>query len=164
MIVVEEKLKELFETLPPYEEGGNSFQPTFDLGTEEDINKLLRSDNTAFKMPYPLIWLITPVATVGDKSVRCDLEFIVATQNKVTDLNNLKRLETTFTNVLFPLINNMIIAFDQSGFSRITNRKAITRTNYFNHVQSTDIWDAIRFGCNLEIRNSSIKKIIYQNE
>jgi len=161
MIIVEKRLKELFDTLPPIVDEDEDFKPLFDFGSEIDLNDFLKDERNK-DTRYPIIWLETPLQKTGDKRLTMDLKLVLANQNQYKNESNLSRLENNFNNFLNPLYKNVIKALDQSGFTRIIDRDKIERTDYFKHTQSTDIWDAIKFECKLEMTDCKLKTIYYE--
>jgi len=163
MIIVEERLKELFDTLPPVESGGSDYQVRFGFGSESDLGQFLKSLNERQgETKYPLIWLITPVQVEGKEDrVTFPLNLIVATDSNNSD-TNLVRLEKTVKKVLTPVYENMLKALHRSGFTRILNEDQNKRGLYFNYSERiSDIWDALKFECLLEMTSCKMKSINY---
>lgn len=169
MIIVEDRLKELFATLPPII-GDNtmSYLPVYDFGTQEDLIRLLNDFNKQAVKKYPMIWLETPVKQVGESSpVFVDLKLILATQSN-SQLSNRERLEETFKKTLFPLLENVKKSFRMSGFTRTMNPEKNIETKYYNFTdietkigRGTDIWDAIKFESEVRFTDCQLRNINY---
>lgn len=172
MILVEERLKELFETLPVITVSHSDYKPQFDFGTHEDLLRYLRSKAKEGGKFYPLIWLETPIVKKGKENrIYIDLKLVLATLTKA-ELSNTNRLEVTFKPTLVPLYNNIYKALRKSGFTRIVDPENNKRTDFYNYGVkkkngneteniATDIWDAIKLECELEITNDCKKNINY---
>lgn len=169
-IVVEDRLKELFATLPPIiGDSGAEFKPVYDYGTQEDLLRLIRDLNKQQGVTkYPMIWLETPIKQTGDEiPIYVDLKLILATQSNAT-LSNRERLEETFKKTLFPLLDNVKKSLRLSGFSRIMNPDNNVETKYYNFTEieqkigkATDIWDVIKFECEVRFTDCPLRNINY---
>lgn len=169
MIIIEEKLAPLFKTLPPITSKGKEFKVLYKFGTKEDLLKYLNKNAKDGGKQYPLIWLETPIVATGNSyRVKSSLKFIIATLNVKSEMDNSQRLEITFKRTLYPLLENVIKAFKKSGFTRMIEEEKNKRTNYFNYgfkeknenSSIKDIWDAIKFECELEFKNCEQKQNI----
>lgn len=173
MILVEERLKELFPTLPNITDiDGVEHKPKFDFGTEEDLIVFINDNRDAEINTYPLIWVQTPFPTEGkEPRLNCKLKLILAVNSNST-LTNTERLEISFKPILVPLFENVIKAFNRCGFITLRNRDKEKRTNFFNYgvkeqgekntvIQTTDIWDAIKFECEIEMSDCPLREINY---
>ena len=159
MIVVEKRLGEIFETLPPIVSNDVEFYPYYDFGTEKDLNIFLKERRQQDESYYPIIWLETPIDVFGEKRVNFDLKLILAERTSTPHPSNSERVDEFFIKTLNPLFNNVIKGLRTSGFTKITGE--IKRTNYFNYLQNTDVWDAIKLESKLEMTNCNLKKIYY---
>lgn len=169
MIIVEERLRELFETLPPIIKGDKSYKSAFNFGSHEDLLNYLskRGSDT-----YPLIWLETPITKNGKENrITIDLKLIIAI-NSNANTSNSERLNISFKPSLIPLYKNILKSLKQSGFTKIIEAQKNKRTDFYNygvkeknskekkHI-ATDIWDAIKFECELELTDCKQKNINY---
>ena len=161
MILVEKRLKEIFDTLPAISSNGKTYTATYGFGTKEDLNKELKLFRDKGGAYYPLIWLITPITKTGKKRINFSCELLLAENALNKNQSNLSRLETHFQYTLVPLYKNVIHAFHTSGFTKIVDKKRIERTDYFNYTDSTDIWDAIKLKLTLEMDGCPLKTIHY---
>lgn len=170
MIIAERRLDEVFTTLPDIPGKGSdpSVTPKFDFGSHEDLMRFLNDKAKSGNYPYPLIWLETPQKSKGGDTVRtfqCTL--ILATLTKAS-FTSRQRLEKTIEFILEPLFENIIIGLEQSGITRILDRHDYETEIFYNYgdnnnteTQGSDIWDAIRFSCNIEINGKCIRTINY---
>lgn len=144
------RLIELFNTLPnvtDYE--GNSFKSSYDFGTKEDLNRFLQSKKRENSNPYPLVWLITPYDEEPQEvraTFETEFDLVVATITNA-NLSNRERVILNFDTILFPLIENIYKSFDRSGFTKLIEKKQLTK--YYNYTEAdktstTDIWDAVK--------------------
>lgn len=172
MILVEERLRALFETLPVQTIDGSQYKPAFDFGSHEDLLRYLKQKQKEGGKVYPLIWLETPLKRTGNENrVKIDLKLVLATLTN-SNMSNTERLEVTIKPTLIPLEKNIRKGLSHSGFTRILKSKEAEWTVFFNYglreVQekeekhaSTEIWDAVKFECELEITNCKQKNINY---
>jgi len=162
MIIVEDRLKELFDGLPDITVGSDVFTPLFDFGSKDDLNILIKEEEA----PYPLIWLVSEFQENKNEKdhVNVKLNFVLAT---CTDsvMKNSERLEYSFKGVLIPLFENMLKAFCRSNIAIMVNQDyTITKHyNYGSGIESNtlDIWDAIQFEIELNIYDNVLKTVNY---
>lgn len=161
-IVVEEKLKELFSLIP-----SRSFTdindkeiqvkaPTYHFGDTKECNALLKSKNLNV---YPLIFQTSTSETQSPKanSVTTDIVLVLATQNKKVQLLNTQRWETSYKNILMPLVEDVFKALNESGI--ILWNTEFTLDKQPNYSESTakdanafiDIVDAVIFRATITI-------------
>ena len=156
MIVVQERLTELFETLPLI--GGK--QPYFDGGSKEYLNRLLSGYFKQGEAPYPLIWMLdneeTGVELHGYTEKRTT--FILCTRNENLNMYTPQRIATTYKDVLIPLYNAIIRSFRTSG-NISYNDESIDSRLYPNYSVTEkknkviDIWDALEVTLELNINS-----------
>ncbi len=177
VIIAEEKLDELFNTLPMILGGEDKdLKPIFEFGTTLDLTAFLNDQSKLEKYPYPLIFMETPVrATGGVNLITLPLTLILATRTK-SHFTPRQRLDRTIGQRLKPLLDNIIFAFDQGSNTRIIKDRndfnnAYSTEIYYNYgnpkgngetqTEQPDIWDAIKFKCDLEITNNCLLPIKY---
>ena len=166
MILVEDRLHELFNTLPEITGNVTNFKPSFGFGTYEDCVKFLAHKAKEGVKHYPLVWLETPFTRTGKENrFQFPLKLILAEKSNA-EMSNLQRLDITFKPMLVPLYNNVLTALNKSGFTKILKPEKNKATNYFNFgvdgkTQATDIWDAIKFECELEMDECPLRTITY---
>lgn len=164
MILAEDRLKELFNTLPELQGSEEMFKPSYGFGSRSECIRFL--DSKKGLKHYPLVWLETPFETEGpDHRIDFRMRLILAELSN-SEMSNEERLEITFKPMLLPLYDNVIKALDKSGFTKILNRDKMKRTNHFNfglndEAAVTEIWDAIKFECTVQMTDCPINEIIY---
>lgn len=170
MIIVEERLKELFATLPEITVGQSSYPVTFDFGSHKDLLRFMNSERKRQGgVKYPLIWLETPfdrdIMRNGQVNLS-GLNLILATLSD-SQQSNTTRLELAFKTTLIPLSQLVLESLRKSGFTQIINDGQRTETNYYNYGvnedenQTTDIWDVIKIELDLIIDNKCLRCINY---
>jgi hypothetical protein len=186
MIIIEKRLIELFNTLPPIKVNGISYKPIYDFGTQEDLLKFLKYKRKEGTSIYPLIWVETPIFRKGDeKRKEVSLKLVLATLTN-SEISNTERLLITFDSTLLPLKENVLQAINQSGFTRNLKEKENNEAFYFNYgVKNTnkktniynygisdtnreisvvtDIWDAISLELTVEFTECKLKNINFKN-
>lgn len=171
MIIAESRLGEVFATLPEVTDlDGNHFKPKYDFGSEEDLLVFINDNRDAQTNTYPLIWVQTPLQVKGDMPrLKVKLSLVIATCSS-SDLPNTERLKVSFTPLLIPTHENVIKAFQRSGFIKLLDRDREIRTHFYNYgvqknskkaSQATDIWDALKFECEIEMSDCAQRKIFY---
>ena len=170
MIIVEDRLKELFATLPDITVGQNSYPVSFDFGSHRDLLRFMNSQRKAQQaVSYPLIWLETPF----DRDVMRDgkinlsgLTLILATLSD-SEQSNLTWLELAFKTTLIPLSQLVLESLRKSGFTQIINDGQRKETNYYNYgvdeteSQTTDICDVIKIELDIIMDSKCLRCINY---
>ena len=170
MIIVEERLKELFATLPEITVGQNSYAVSFDFGSHKDLLRFMNSERK-FKggVSYPLIWLETPIARDVMRNGNINLSgltLVLATLSN-SQQSNTERLENTFKPTLIPLQELVLKSLKSSGFTQIINDGQRTETNFYNYgvdeseSQTTDIWDVIKIELDIMMDSKCLRCINY---
>ena len=166
-MIIEERLKDLFETLPSVESNGIQYPIQYDFGTEEDLMRFLKVKANAEGNIFPLIWLQTPNEMRGNNFREVDLKLIIATQSN-REMWNKQRLDVTIKPILKPLLDNIIFALMRSGFTRFNDREKNVETIFYNYGLDEDeispevaIWDAIKFEASVIFSHGSLKSINY---
>ena len=170
MIIVEDRLKELFATLPDITVGQNSYPVSFDDGSHKDLLRFMNSERK-FKggVEYPLIWLETPFeedeARNGEITLS-GLTLILSTLSNA-QMSNSERREVTFKPTLIPLSKLVLKSLRNSGFTQIINDGNIKRTKFYNYgvdeteSQTTDIWDVIKIELDIIMDSKCLRCINY---
>lgn len=160
------RLLEAFDTLPTMSISGQGFKPAVDLGSSEDLLRYMNSKSKENKSLYPLIWFQTPFPTTGDKVFDFKLKMVLSTLSNA-EMSNRQRLDITFKTTLDPLLVNVKRLLTFSGFTRILDADKSIQTNFFkyNHEEggnaATDIWDALKFECRIEMKDCPMRQVIY---
>jgi len=177
MIIPEEILEKIFDTLPEIEIGGKNHKPHFDYGILEELIISLNKKETYQKSRYPLVWLLTEFKETGNinsdnEVVEIDLKLILATYSN-KKYSSKESLEKTFKPFLFPLLENIVKALDQSGQTKRLKTDDNIRYKFYKKelkdiaekqfkIILEDTWDAIRFETSLELYGFDCPiKIIY---
>ena len=168
MIVVEERIRDVLAGLPStpimYDNVLTPFRHVFDWGTKEDLNIFLQQE----KKQYPLIWLETGFEEThnnAEKTVEVAISLKIATYGINPSLFNQERLNLTFKEVLFPLLENVRKTFERSNIVQIDGQNWDI-TKFYNYgtstkTETTDIWDALKFDVNLIINDDCIVPVNY---
>jgi len=161
MIVIEERLEELFSYLPATPDG---FKPKYYYGDEKEINALIKLSDGAI---YPLIYQTSNEWTENAKNpntVEAELVFVLAVQNTVA-MRNKERWATSYRNVLRPLYENIKTLFMHANI--VTSDLAFTVSNHPNYSENEvtkdknkfiDIVDALVIRVTIKISNGCINK------
>lgn len=169
MIVVEERMMELFSQLPQTTSNGITYpKPVYHFGDDLELNKFILGKQEAQELVYPLIYQTSFEETQYpfESEVETRLEMFIAYKTE-TDLYNTQRWATSYRNILMPTFENIHTAFVkgnivQSEFQydvrKFPNYGADER-NSTEH-KTVDIIDAVRFRLNCRINNRCINKNI----
>ena len=165
MIVVEDRLRDLFNQIPEVRKNANNTnKPFFSWGKKEELNKyVLKTDESVL---YPLIWLLPSNDDYNSLSERVNkkVTLIIATRETREELFNPQRLKGSYEQVLNPLLDYIIQALQNSSITRITNNDSISifkEPNYSDNSENgvIDKWDAIRLECDVEFNNNCLNTI-----
>lgn len=166
MIDVHAKLTQAFDVLPLID----GLKPNYKWGDENELNKLLKLySNDSSKNIYPLIYNVSNRSSQSEmgNEASVNISLIIATRNKNTDWHNGNRWATSYKNVLFPMIRNMVQLFYKSGFTYWDGTYELYEfPNYgdLGENKTLDIWDALRMDFRLNINNNCLyKDIIFEN-
>lgn len=117
-ILVEDKLKELFATLPdvvwtnPQTDLQETFTPIFQWGNEMDFNEFIKQENVF----NPIIWLDTDYSEEGsEEGLDIDIDLIIPILTASSGMFNEERLDLSFRNILQPLLQNVLKAIKRSN-------------------------------------------------
>ena len=165
MIVVEERLTELFAQLPEIQiNPTNLNKPFFSWGKKEELNRYV--EKTEENVLYPLIWQLPTEESYNRLSelTETKLILIVATRETRGELYNPQRWEGSFKQVLNPLAEYIIQALENGSTTRIIDIDDISifkEPNYSDNSENgvIDKWDAIRLECNVEFNDNCLKTI-----
>jgi len=165
-IIVEDRLREIFAFLPDITGAdGNPYTPLFKAGDQKEL--LAFFSQSQGNTNYPLIWLDMPFEEKHINRRRVEitgLTLILAVETNSEMLYS-ERLETTFTNTLFPLLDSVLDAFTTGNTLSYDSDFTITKFgNYSEQADGTqgefvDIWDAIKLTLNVEINNDCLRTI-----
>lgn len=163
MIVIESRLNEIFSPLPEIV----GFKPIYKWGDELHLIKQLEIYSKAKKSIYPLIYQTSTGSKQNEysKEATTSLVLVLACRNTEIDLTNEQRWATSYSNILYPLVENIVKSLVQSGISIIVNGE-YTLTEFPNYGSgqlnnTTDIWDAVQFECSVTLNANCVKTIYY---
>jgi len=165
MIVFEDRLAELFDTLPLMNVNGNDYKVFFNWGTQDVLNKYLSLPDIQSR--YPLIWLTNAEDSykTGTNYVRRDnVRLVLAMHSDKADYFNPEVFNTDYEVVLNPLLENVLNAIKRSSITRAGLDFKVQRLpNYsVNQNEATlDVWNAITLDCSIEITDNCLKPIKY---
>lgn len=174
---VEEKLTELFNTIPVYElePGVDSDKLFFHFGEQKALDQVLLAKQVNGQNAYPLLWYKLPNSlSANNIFVQGDFEFILAHNTKLDYFND-QRFNIVFNKVLFPNLNLVMQSLFKAKnvqINRVKGNDFYEYSNYPNYGNPTtfsgkdeskqiDYWDAIWFKVNLTINNNCMGDISY---
>jgi len=161
MIVVEERLAEVFAQLPPI--GGVACKYHFGDGIE--ANKFIKGANHDV---YPLVYQTSNNWTgmvVPEIEVETDLVLLLCVQNLNQDMYNSERWATSYRNVLLPLFENVDKALQRSGIISSDYRYSVRNYPNYSERESKennkfiDIVDAIEVSLRVTISANCVQTI-----
>ena len=167
MIVVEDRLRDLFNLIPDIQVNASTTKKlSFSFGRDDAINKYIELSNSTC---YPLVWML-PSKDEYDRSTgktTKNLSLIVAHLETRDDLLNEHRYESSFKYVLNPLVNYIVQALENSSITNVISDEITTYKdpNFTDKAEnfSIDKWDVIRLDCKIEINNHCLKTIKWLN-
>lgn len=158
VIVVEDRLKEMFDTLTPLTNStGQEFKPKFRYGNNKELTAFLK-ENRQTDTHYPLIWLEYPYeeSHIIDRVELSNLNLIIAVQTNSV-MYNPERLVETFKQFLLPLWDQILETFRRSNIiDTVDNYTLVKHPNYDTEVdknKTPTIWDAIKVTFDTTINN-----------
>ena len=157
MIVVEDRLNELFATLPNIK----GFKPRFDWGSQNALNLFLSYQKNTNK--YPLIWLVESedeVLEYGNKVIK-QVRLIIAKNSEHPQSTNPTIWNKEYKEVLNPLLDEVIKVIERSKIAFIVdgNYKITRKANYTenNKEQKTiDNWNVIILDLKINFNNKKL--------
>jgi len=127
MMVFEDELARLIEVLPPVLDAKtNVFPVNFGWGTEEVLASYLSMKG---KLSFPLVWLVEgeDVNDLREPSVRRSARIVILNESQAPNEFNPYQHQYDYDNILQPILDNLLLALEQSGISRYDNRTFRTR-------------------------------------
>lgn len=160
MIVVEERLTEVFAQLPEID----GFKPVYDWGNKEHLLKVLHLYADEKQSPYPLIYQVSDESEQDSITNEGEVNLALVVATLVTDqsLLNKNRWAMSYQNVLIPVVKNIETAFTKGGIFRWDGQYKLK--NYPNYGSgeansTTEIWDAIRITTKIVVTDGCVNKI-----
>ena len=160
-IKVEDRLKEIFSYLPAIK----GFSPIFKAGDQKELIAFFKQSGG--NSNYPLIWLDMPFEEkhINRKRVKVDnLTLILAVETNSEMLYS-ERLDTTFKDVLYPLLDSVLDAFTVGNtLSYDSDFSIVKYGNYSEQADGAeggfvDIWDVIKLNLDVEINDTCLRQI-----
>jgi hypothetical protein len=169
LIVVEDRLQEIFDYLPEMKVDGNpkSFKVRFEYGDEKELVAFLKATETETSRPYPLIWLVYPHKETHLKTrVKLESVKLVIAVDTAKAMLNPERLKVSYKTILMPLCNNIVKVLTKANIINIEHEFNITKYPNYSGKESgdgkhftTDIWDAIQLTFSCYINGACLKEI-----
>lgn len=167
MIVVEDRLTEMFAYLPEMENSkGVSFKPTFMYGDQKHLLDFLRQNSG--KSVYPIIWLLYPFKEDHTRSAVefTGLSLVLAVETNSSMLNA-QRMKETYAKVLIPLFDNIKKCFNNANISNSSDEYEIIKyPNYAETTAGTEneatyIWDALKVTFDGKLNSNCLRPIYF---
>jgi len=164
-IIVEDRLKAIFDYLPAHVVGVDSFKPVFKSGDQKELLAFFKQSTQ--KTNYPLIWLDMPYEENHRNRNRVDvdsLSLILAVETN-SEMLNAERLSSTYKPVLYPLLDNVIDVFTVANILTFNQEFTITKfPNYSDDTEGnesgfSDIWDAIKLTIQISLNDNCLREI-----
>lgn len=127
MIVFEDELARLIEVLPAITDAkGTEYAVNFNWGTEEVLAKYLTLKG---KLSFPLVWLVEGEDTndLREPNVKRNARIVIINESQAPSEFNPYQHQFDYDVILQPICDNLLIALENSGISRIDNRTIRTR-------------------------------------
>jgi len=169
-ISIEDKLTEMFDTLPLMTNGiggGATYKPIFGYGDEKELNAFLKMKEKG-ESPYPLIWLLYPYKENQTKNhvEVSNIQFILAVKSNMP-MQNFERMQVTFKAILIPLYNNISYLFKTANIVNVSgDYDVIKYPNYSYDAKGAEtfgnlVWDAMKIEFDIKIKNTCFKAQIF---
>jgi hypothetical protein len=126
MIIFEDQLARIIEVLPPLTSGGLTQKINFGWGTKEVLTQYLTQKG---KLSFPLIWLEegADVNDLREPSVKRNARINIIYESQAPAEFNPYQHEYDFKLILQPILDNLLLALQQSGISRYTDANFTTQ-------------------------------------
>lgn len=160
MIVVEQRLSDVFEQLPEID----GFKPVYKWGNEFHLKSQLKLFAESNISPYPLIYQLSNSSeqSVIERTCETNLVLILACRNTDTTLLNENRWAMSYKELLYPLLVYIETCFHKAGVFHWDGKYKISEfPNYGNGTENNtiDIWDALKLETSITINTNCIKQI-----
>jgi hypothetical protein len=126
MIIFEDQLARIIEVLPPLTSGNLTQQINFGWGTKEVLTQYLTQKG---KLSFPLIWLEegADVNDLREPSVKRNARINIIYESQAPAEFNPYQHEFDFKLILQPIVDNLLLALQQSGISRYSDGNFTTQ-------------------------------------
>ena len=168
IIVIEDRLQELFDCLLTYSTDGGTtnYSPTFKYGDVKELDTFLKLSENA-KSPYPLIWLVYPyIETHKKTTVELQQVSLIIAVNAGTNMLNEQRMKETFKKLLIPVCEDIITLFTRANIMNFPRIFDLTKyPNYSNESSDGETskticrWDALKFTFDCTLNGVCFRKI-----
>lgn len=161
MIIVEDRLRDLFAQLPSI----NGFKPKFNWGSQDTLNLYLSQLKQTNK--YPLIWLVENPENVTLRSVEKSVKLIIAKQSVHTKNTNPIIWDTEFKEVLNPVLENVLKALDRSTITEIKSDKwKVQRISNYSedngkNAKTIDNWNVIILELDVYFNSNCLRPVTF---
>lgn len=159
-------LTQAFKSMPPV---ADNKVVSYKWGDELHLNKLIKLYQNNRDNIYPLIYNVSNHYNLDTLRKRIDytpLSLVIATRNANVDWHNGNRWATSYKDVLFPVVNNIMQLLKKSGVFIWDGEFTLYEfPNYSNKDENatTDIWDAVRLDISrITITDRCIQPILYE--
>ena len=153
MIIFEDELQRLIELLPNITVGANTTNVKFGWGTESVLATYLTMNG---KVSFPLIWLIEGQDNNDNRepSVTRNSKIVILHESQAPSEFNPYQHEYDFKLILQPIFDNLLIALQQSGISRMDDTNFITQR--VKNYSMREVDKSLVYICNAIIFETSI--------
>lgn len=135
-------------------------KPTFHFGGVKELNALIVEMKGQI---YPLIYKINTTSTgnLNANTANMDLELVLATRNIMTSELNDQRWAMSYKNILFPLLNKVILCLQQGNITLWNGEYTLEEAPNYSETDSkdknafTDIIDALIFRTSITLTPSN---------
>ncbi len=126
MIIFEDQLARIIEVLPPLTSGNLTQKINFGWGTKEVLTQYLTQKG---KLSFPLIWLEegADVNDLREPSVKRNARINIIYESQAPAEFNPYQHEYDFKLILQPILDNLLLALQQSGISRYSDGNFTTQ-------------------------------------
>jgi hypothetical protein len=126
MIIFEDQLARIIEVLPPLTSGDLTQKINFGWGTKEVLTQYLTQKG---KLSFPLIWLEegADVNDLREPSVKRNARINIIYESQAPAEFNPYQHEYDFKLILQPILDNLLLALQQSGISRYSDGNFTTQ-------------------------------------
>lgn len=154
MIIFEDELAKLVGIMPPAKINTSYLQINFGWGTEAVLAKYLALKE---KLSFPLIWLVDgeDENNLFEESVkRQNAKIYILYESQAPDQFNDYQHEWDFNIVLQPILDNLLIALEQSGIS-LYNPSSF-RTQRIKNFSTKELDKSLVYICNAIVLTADI--------
>ena len=168
MIIVEHKLRDVFNTIPEVLLNGSNttVKPFFSWGDKKALDKYIKGYQSNC---YPLIWLLPSEESEDRRNNKITRKcvFILATLEVNVELYNAERFVNSYDNTLNPLSEYIKKSLDLSATTTILNVDSIKQFKQPNYSDegdngTIDLWDAIRLEIEIEFNDNCFRQIRWE--